>query len=452
MFWVIQSIGVLTIFCTLMSLFQREKYKMMIWLSLTNITMGVVYALIGNYLAALLVGGALFRTVLYFFYNVRNKKPNTIVPVMFSIYYIVISIVMWNSWLNLMMLLNVLLVTYISWQNNPTILRIGYIGSALLLLPFDICWGAYTVAASEVVLLIEALVGLPQFIKSTQLAKDIAQKYFAANKEFWGSEVSIKEGYDLVISDTADKSCYYNMGIIKDFNNMFNVIKNIQKEMKKRKLPETAYIPFDPATYDAMKDSAHVLQMFFPVVFYDTWMRLIDGYNLNDIRCKILGVEHCEVDEKSIDQIISTYLKGYHAKKDIEDLNDNEKLQVEHLRKVDFEDKVEKDFTTHAYLSYYKGEPISLVCVLTNGHDGYITKVCTIPAFRRKHIASSLMQYAISSQRKKGTRNFVLVTDKYSTNEKFYAYNSFVEFAQGYAYDVSDTTKYEKFLKTNIVE
>ena len=452
MFWIAQGVGLLTIIFTIISLLQKEKFKMMIWLSLTNVSMIAVYLLLGRLLGALLVCGALARTLIYFFFNVRNKQPDAIVPVLFGIYYIVISIVMWNSWIDLLMVLNVVLVTYVSWQNNPTVFRIGYIMSSLLLLPYDICVGAYAVAASELVLLIESCVGLPKFIKSNQMAKDIAQRYFAANKEFWGSEVTKCDGYDLVVSDSADKTIFYNMGIITNYDDMLGSIKKIKEELQKRGLPETAYIPFDPKAYDTLKDRAFVLQMFFPVVFQDTWMRLIDGYNLNDVRCKIKGINHKEVDENNADEIISTYIMGYHAKANMDDLSDNEKLQVEHLKKVDFSDKVENGFTTHAYMSYYKNKPVALVCLLSNGHDGYITKVCTLPAFRRKHIASSLMQYAINDQRKKGVYNLVLVTDKYSTNEKFYSYNSFVEFAQGFAFDVSDTSKYEHFVETDEVK
>ena len=129
MFWIAQGVGLLTIIFTVVSLLQKEKFKMMIWLSLTNVSMIAVYLLLGRLLGALLVCGALARTLIYFFFNVRNKQPDAIVPVLFGIYYVVISIVMWNSWIDLLMVLNVVLVTYVSWQNNPTVFRIGYIMS-----------------------------------------------------------------------------------------------------------------------------------------------------------------------------------------------------------------------------------------------------------------------------------------------------------------------------------
>ena len=92
-----------------------------------------------------------------------------------------------------------------------------------------------------------------------------------------------------------------------------------------------------------------------------------------------------------------------------------------------------------------------MMVFLSDGKEGYITKVSTIPSFRRKHVASSLMQYAIAEQRKKGVQEVILVTDKYSSNEKFYEFNNFVEFGQAFAFDVTNVEKYKNFLKNNVI-
>ena len=122
------------------------------------------------------------------------------------------------------------------------------------------------------------------------------------------------------------------------------------------------------------------------------------------------------------------------------------------MKKVDFNNKAENGFKTYAYVSYFNNVPIAMLVFLSDGREGYITKVSTIPAFRRKHVASSLMQYAIGEQRKKGVQEIILVTDKYSSNEKFYEFNNFVEFGQEFAFNVENTEKYENFLKNNVID
>ena len=74
-----------------------------------------------------------------------------------------------------------------------------------------------------------------------------------------------------------------------------------KRNAKKKKSKKVAYVPFDANDYDKRASDAHMLQMFFPVVFNDVWMKLIDGFNLNNTKCKIQDVVYKEVDESCID-------------------------------------------------------------------------------------------------------------------------------------------------------
>ena len=146
--------------------------------------------------------------------------------------------------------------------------------------------------------------------------------------------------------------------------------------------------------------------------------------------------------------MIDVYFRGYHAITDTSKLDDDMKSQVENLKHINLTDVVD-GFKVSAYLAYYNNNPISLVVMLSNDVEAFITKVSTLPIFRRKHVASSLMQYGISKQRLKGIQEIILCTDKYSANEKFYSFNSFVEFGQAFALDVTDISKYKDFIDNN---
>lgn len=447
-FWLVQGIGVLTIIFTILSFIPKEKWKMMLCFLVTNGTMIATYILSGSLLGGLLVCGALVRTFVYFYYSKSNKRPEPIVMILFEIYYIIMAILFWDNVIDLLMLVNLVVVTYTSWQKDVKTLRFGYIFSSLLLIPYDIVLGAYTTAVSEVIMLISVLYSLIKYSKVTKSSKDVAQRYFRANKNFWGSSVVENDDYDLVISNKVDNTPFYNFCILKNHKNLYETISKIKDECKKQKIKEVAYLPFDGRNYDSYASDAHMLQMFFPVEFHDVWMKLIDGFNLNNTKCKIQNVIYKEVDESNINEIIEVYIKGYHAKEDMNDLDENEKTQVANLKKINLTDVVD-GYKISAYIAYYNNNPISLVVMLSNHIESFITKVSTIPIFRRKHIASSLMQYGISKQRAKGIQEIMLVTDKYSSNEKFYAFNSFVEFGQAFALDVSDIKKYKRFVENN---
>lgn len=449
MFWIVQGLGIVATICTCLSFFQKEKWKMMIWMSATNVVLIATYILCGSLLGGLLCAGALVRTLVYFYFNKTNKKPEPIVLVLFEIYYIVISVLMWESPVDLFMLINLVIVTYTSWQDNVRVLRFGYVASSILLICYDVILGAYMTVLSEVAMLISVVVALLKYAKVTKSYHDVAQRYFVANNDFWGSRVEIGNNYDMVISNTVDTSPFYNFGILKNYSNMYDTINDIKVKCKENNVKEIAYLPFDGSEFNVFESSAHLLNMFFPIEFHDVWMKLIDGFNLNNTKCKIQDIEYRQLDENGINDIIEVYLKGYHAKTDINDLTPNEKLQVENLKKIKLNTVGENGYKVSAFVAYYNGVPVSLVVMLSNKVEAFITKVSTIPVFRRKHIASSLMQYGISVLRKKGVQEIMLVTDKYSTNEKFYAFNNFVEFGQAFALDVTDTTKYKGFLDNN---
>ena len=447
-FWIVQGLGGLIVILTLLSFIQKEKWKMMLCLAATNACMIAVYILSGSLLGGLLVAGALVRTVVYFFYNKANMRPEPIIMILFEIYYVVISIIFWNNLIDLFMIINIALVTYTSWQKDVRVLRFGYIASSLLLIPYDILLGAYTTAASEVIMLVSVIYALIKYAKVTKNFEKVAQRYFTANKHFWGSEVTEYKDYDMVLSNTVDRSPFYNFGIIKNNQNIYDTLVEIKEKCQENKVKEIAYIPFNMKDYNQRVSDAYTLQMFFPVEFNDVWMKLIDGFNLNNTKCKIKDIEYKQVDESCIDQIIDVYLRGYHGKTDTSDLNENERLQVENLKKLNLTD-VQDGYKVSAYIAYYNKNPVSLVVMLSNNVEAFVTKVSTIPIFRRKHIASSLMQYGINLQRQKGVQEIILVTDKYSSNEKFYSFNSFVEFGQAFALDVTDVKKYKSFLDTN---
>lgn len=449
MFWIVQALGIVATLCTCISFFQKEKWKMMVWLSATNVILITTYILCGSLLGGLLCAGALLRTIVFFYFNKANKKPEPIVLILFEIYYIVISVVMWKSPVDLFMLINLVIITYTSWQDNVRVLRFGYVASAFLLIPYDIMLGAYATVFSEVAMLVSVVIALIRYSNVTKSFHNVTQRYFVANNNFWGSRVEENDNYDMVISNKVDTTPFYNFGILKNYSKIYDSILDIKTKCKENNLKEIVYLPFDGKQFNEYESTAHLLNMFFPIEFHHVWMKLIDGFNLNNTKCKIQNVEYREVDESKINDIIEVYLKGYHAKSDINDLTPNEQLQVNNLRKIKLNTVGENGYKISAFVAYYNGVPVSLVVMLSNKVEAFITKVSTIPVFRRKHIASSLMQFGIAKQRENGIREIMLVTDKYSTNEKFYAFNNFVEFGQAFALDVTNTTKYKGFLEYN---
>ena len=205
---------------------------MMVCLVATNALMIAIYILCGSLLGGLLVTGALIRTIVYFLYNKSNKRPEPIIMILFEVYYVVVSIIFWESLYDFLMLINLVLVTYTSWQKDVRTLRMGYFLSSALLIPYDILLGAYTTALSEVIMLISMVYSLVKYAKVTRNSADVAQRYFIANKNFWGTTLECFDNYDMVTSRTVDRSVFYNYGIIKNDYDIFGTLQEIKKKCK----------------------------------------------------------------------------------------------------------------------------------------------------------------------------------------------------------------------------
>lgn len=448
-FWLVQILGIVTVLFTIFSFFQKEKWKMMLFMSATNVIMVATYILCGELLGGILVVGALVRTLVYFFYSKHNKRPEPIVMISFEIYCMVMSILLWDSAVDLLMIMNILVVTYTTWQNDVRILRLGYVFSSIMLITYDIMIGAYTTAISEVLMLISVVMSLIKYSKVTKSYDVVAQRFFRANEGLWGSNVEEKEYYDFVTSKI-EKTPYYNFGIIKNRENIDQCILDIKKDCAKSKVKPVVYMPFDNKSYDSNTSDVYKLNMFFPVEFHDVWMKLIDGFNLNNTKCKIQGVEYRQIGETNLTDLSEVYLRGYLNKEDISNLTRDEKKRSKNFLNLKF-NEINNGYKLSAYIAYYNGIPISMLCMLSNKIECFITKVATIPMFRRKHVASSLIQFAINKHRKVGVQDFMLCTDKNSLSEEFYKFNGFVEFCQAFALDVTDMTKYNNFLENRIL-
>ncbi len=167
-FYLAQGVSVLTILTTILGLLQNNKSKILTYLTISNITIMITYLLLGRWLSIVLVGIATIRTSIYYYYSIKNIKPNIIILIVFELSFITASIILWQDYFDLFMIANLCLLTYTTWQDNLTFLRIGYLLSGILLITYDILVQAYVNTISDIILLIFALISIIKYdIKKT---------------------------------------------------------------------------------------------------------------------------------------------------------------------------------------------------------------------------------------------------------------------------------------------
>src|SRR5690554_2587495 len=137
-FIIAQVVSALALITTILGVTCKNKNQSMWWLFAANICLLSTYFLLERYLGAVLIAGAVLRSVIYLVYTQKNIKPSVLVLVLFEASFVVVSIILWNSITDLLILINLMILTYSTWQNNMQIVRLGYLQSSVLLFFYDI--------------------------------------------------------------------------------------------------------------------------------------------------------------------------------------------------------------------------------------------------------------------------------------------------------------------------
>lgn len=141
----------------------------MLFCMIYNILTLISYLLLGKYLGCILVGTLTLKSFVYYIFALKKLKPNIFVLLFFEISILVISIVFWNSLVDLLMIANSLINTYFSWQDNVILLKSSVIVCACLLVLYDIFVGAYAYIISEVLYGGTALISLIAMLRKKHI-------------------------------------------------------------------------------------------------------------------------------------------------------------------------------------------------------------------------------------------------------------------------------------------
>lgn len=167
---------VLTVVMSCLSKIQKNKDKSLIFLILT-----LVFSLITLYLVDQVAGFfisllALLRVIVYFIYDKLKLKPNIFILITFEIAAVVIAVVTWNSWVDLLIIASIIMINFSTWQNNMNIFRISMIIDPILYIIYDALIGAYVTITGDAIGLIVGIYALVYYDilkRSTSIFKRI---------------------------------------------------------------------------------------------------------------------------------------------------------------------------------------------------------------------------------------------------------------------------------------
>jgi len=144
-----QILGIIAIIISVLSmLFNAKKYVILFGIIYNVLTL-ISYLLLGKYLGCILLVILTLKNIVYYIYSLKKLKPNLFILICFEIVILVVSIILWQSWVDIFILINSLINTYTSWQDNVKLLKIGVVICTIFLVLYDVFIGAYVYVISE---------------------------------------------------------------------------------------------------------------------------------------------------------------------------------------------------------------------------------------------------------------------------------------------------------------
>lgn len=168
-------ISLLATLFIVLGIFGKKKSTIMLWFSLYNVVILITYFMLGRFTGSILVFVTLFKSILFYILAKKNIEPKLWTLIIFEVLYIVIPIFMWDNATDIVLIVNLLLVTYLCWQENLKLLRFGYIISSFLLITYDILVGAYITIIAEVVFLTSTILSMIKAKKDNEKIEAIEE-------------------------------------------------------------------------------------------------------------------------------------------------------------------------------------------------------------------------------------------------------------------------------------
>lgn len=150
---------VLSAIVIILAIFQKEKWRMMMFYTISNLLSCGMYFTFGRTASAYICLVATLRTLVYMYYAYKKIKPNIIWLIAFETAFVVTTILTWQDALDLIPLFAFITVGYGSWQDNQSVLRVTYIIEGVLYIIYKSIIGAYIAMSVEAIKTICTIIG-----------------------------------------------------------------------------------------------------------------------------------------------------------------------------------------------------------------------------------------------------------------------------------------------------
>lgn len=169
-FWIAQIFGILGLLAMLISLFQKEKTKMLFFVIFNGLFFSVEYLLLGAWAGMLSNMFGILRT---FTFMKKETNPNIDkiwVLISFICAYIIIGIISFDGKIiSLLPIIAEIIYILVLWQESVKVIRLGTLIMVILWLIYDLIMMAYPSAITDLIVLITTIIAI--FVNDVKISR-----------------------------------------------------------------------------------------------------------------------------------------------------------------------------------------------------------------------------------------------------------------------------------------
>jgi len=153
-------IGLIQIFICIICFTFKKKWQMNLCVFSFNFLLIIQFILEKHYTECYLMIIDVIKTILFLIFDIKKWKPNLAIIIIFELLMIFCSVITWERWYSIFLLLANMLLTYAYWQKSTLVIRFSSIISSIFLILNYSFVGLYSTVIAEVISITAASISL----------------------------------------------------------------------------------------------------------------------------------------------------------------------------------------------------------------------------------------------------------------------------------------------------
>ena len=169
-FWVAQTVGVLALLLVVWTFLAPDRKRILQRQIMAAVVFVLHFVLLSAYTGAAMNASIIFRNGIFERRQNSVWANNQLWLYLFLSIPVIVTLLTWAGWISLFPLVGIMLGTYAMWHNNPARLRLYFLASSVMWIPYNIVVRSYPGTIAQLVIAGSVLFAIRRFDRPKHIA------------------------------------------------------------------------------------------------------------------------------------------------------------------------------------------------------------------------------------------------------------------------------------------